>query len=270
MYVVTGAKGFLGSKIIQLLKNKGCNAIGLSREECDLASRQEVSDFFSTINVKLIIHCAAFVPSLLEEYQDVFLSKKNTLLLENILYATTCPIIYISSMTVYGPSKEASRKESELLNPQSEYAKSKSAGEELLQADGRDSLAIRLPGLFGESRNSGLIYNNVTQLAHSIKPSFPSEPLLWAAMDVHDAAISIVIIIEKFNFSGFEAINIGYRDCYSLNLLVDIYSKLFNYPIEYEIEHPKFKFDLSKVDKVGAVPAVDLFSAIKRYKDRVC
>jgi nucleoside-diphosphate-sugar epimerase len=269
-FVVTGAQGFLGSKIVTILKKQGNNVTGLTRKDCDLMSRCETSDFFSSIDAHLIIHCAAFVPTSLEEYHDTSLSENNALLLSNILQATSCPVIYISSMTIYGPSQNIIRTESEEPNPQSEYAKSKFLGEQLLHKDGRDCAAIRIPGLFGESRKNGLIFNNIIQLMNSTKLSLPDSPLLWAAMDVQDAAISIVAITKKYHFNGFEAINVGYRDCYSVNLLVDIYSELFDYPIEYDIVHPEFKFDLSKLEKIDAVPKVNLSFAIKKYKGQIC
>lgn len=268
--VVTGAQGFLGSEIVKLLKQQDDNVIGLTRRHCDLLSNCETSDFFSGINANLIIHCAAFVPSSMEEYHDISLSENNTLLLSNILRVTSCPVIYISSMTVYGPSKEVIRRESEQANPQTEYANSKFLGEQLLRGNGRDSVAIRIPGLFGQNRKSGLIHNNITQLNQSIIPSLPDTPLLWAAMDVQDAAKSIVTIANNYRFNGFEPINVGYRDCYSLNLLVDIYCGLFDFRIKYELEHPKFKFNLSKLEQIGAVPKIELSSAIKKYKGQIC
>jgi nucleoside-diphosphate-sugar epimerase len=233
-------------------------------------SAKETSVFFSSITPHLIIHCAAFVPSSLHEYHDSSLSKNNTLLLRNVMDASTCPIMYISSMTVYGSSLKVIRRECEPSNPESEYGRSKLLGETTLQEHQRDSLAIRIPGLFGGSRKNGLIYNNISQLNQGITPSLPTEPLLWAAMNVEDAANSIVKIAKKHSFSGFEVINIGYQDCYSLNALVNIYRELFNYPIQYTIEHPVFQFDLTKLKKIGAMPNIGLFSAIKKYKGQIC
>lgn len=268
--VITGAKGFLGSELVSLLKKQNSAVLALTRQDCDLSSLAQTKSYFTAVQASLIIHCAAFVPTTLDEYEDKALSKNNSLILKNVLEVTSCPIIYISSMTIYGPTSNIVKEETEQPNPQSAYAFSKYQSEKYLKASRRDSLAIRIPGLFGENRISGLIYNNTRQLLQSKELTLPEQPILWAAMDVKDAAYCIVKIVNNYLFNGFDVINVGYDETYSLNKLVDIYNDIEGIKINYPIKHPEFKFNLNKLSKLNALPKSTLLSAIIKLRSQLC
>ncbi|WP_448546859.1 NAD-dependent epimerase/dehydratase family protein [Thalassotalea fusca] len=268
--LVTGAQGFLGSHIVSRLAKQGIEVIGLTRQDCDLSDLNQVKQTVSNLNAELIIHCAAFVPKSLLEYESETLTEKNILLIDNLLDSTDCPIVYISSMTVYGSNGVTLKKESESPYPESAYAQSKYQGELCLKRSERNALSIRIPGLFGDGRASGLIYNNLKKASQGAELSLPDKPLLWAAMDVEDAAQSIVKIIKQYRFNGFDIINLGYSDAYSINKLVDIVNQLFNGKFSYDVVHPEFQFELTKLKELKANPEVVLFDAIQKYKGKIC
>lgn len=264
--LITGASGFLGAYIVKSLKSQGQDVIAMSREDCDLSSAEQTHIYLSTVKVSMVVHCAAFVPSTLNEYEDKELSRNNGLLLQNLLNSTSCPIIYISSMTVYGASKNKIRSEAECPNPQSEYGMSKYLGEQYLRESNRKSLVIRIPGLFGHKRDNGLIYNCIGDLLNSCSPTLPESSILWAAMDVEDAALSIVKLITSYSFDAFDIINIGYDETYSISKLVKIYEELFDIKLDYKVEQPDFIFDLKKLKQASALPNESLKTAIEKLK----
>lgn len=58
--VVTGGKGFLGSKVISLLKSKGVEAISCSRTSgCDLRELGQAVRFFVEHKPEIVINCAS-------------------------------------------------------------------------------------------------------------------------------------------------------------------------------------------------------------------
>ncbi len=60
--VVTGGRGFLGSYVVDALKNKNCKeVISLSSKDCDLTDIEEVKRLYSTYNPEIVIHLAAAV-----------------------------------------------------------------------------------------------------------------------------------------------------------------------------------------------------------------
>jgi nucleoside-diphosphate-sugar epimerase len=98
----------------------------------------------------------------------------------------------------------------------------------------------------------------------STAPVLPEKPTLWAAMDVKDAAYSIIKIVNNYTFNGFEVINVGYDETYSINKLIDIYNDIEDIEIEinYSITHPEFKFNLHKLKKLNAMSNSTLSAAI--------
>jgi dTDP-4-dehydrorhamnose reductase len=67
--LVTGADGYLGSKIVFKLNTEWNHVIPTTRKDCDLLDLEQVRELMK-IQPDRIIHCAAFVPKNLEEYDD--------------------------------------------------------------------------------------------------------------------------------------------------------------------------------------------------------
>ena len=175
--LVTGAGGYLGSKIVDNLLYKGFAVIPVTRDRCNLLYANQVRELIRETSPDRIIHCAAFVPKIPSEYNDDR-NKLNIDMTENILISSQCPMVYISSMTA--------------SNPVTEYAMSKLRGELRLQML-NNGLSIRIPGLFGPPRKNGLIYNMLNtikfQYTHSLTLS--DDLTEWTGMHVDDAAEEI-------------------------------------------------------------------------------
>jgi len=269
--LITGADGYLGRCIVEKFKNRSyeifevVHKYSATKITCNLLIPEDVFDLTKNINPDLIIHCAAVVPKSQDEYKNEAFSEKNVQMLSNLIQATDCSIIYISSMTVYGPSQKIVRNEDDVGEPQSEYGTSKLLCERLLKQSRRDSLTIRIPGLFGGSRNSGLIANTIRFLSNKEIPDLPKVAVLWAAMSVYDAAESIVKLSLN-NYTGFNIVNLAYDEVYSINNFIRICEEIFSTSIEYNVMHPEFSFDLSRVKKYGAMPKVNLKEALVDYR----
>jgi len=249
--LLTGANGFLGKNISSEFIRNGIRLIQTSRMgdsrsiACDLNSKKAVENLINLVEPSMIIHCAAFVPKKIKDYENLEFSSLNVEMLKNILELSKVPLIYISSMTVYGDSKKVVRCELDAGNPKSSYGLSKYECESLLKEDGRDSLAIRIPGLFGEGRGDGLINNIIMNHGKISGESLPHYPILWAAMDVRDASRVIVELAKNYIFDGFMAINVGYDEIYSINRLIKIFENIYSVSIEYKVKNPDFRFDLT-------------------------
>lgn len=268
--LVTGANGYLGSSIAKQLKKRGVDLIQLVRSSptvdqvvCDLLNIQSLQKIASDYQPDVIIHCAAFVPKTLVEYSNAELASNNTVMLSNIIQCFSSRIVFVSSMTVYGESSRITRSEQDAGEPQSEYGLSKLHCEGVLCSSGRDSVAIRIPGLFGGNRDTGLVANVVKAFKSKVTPSLPTQKLLWAAMDVEDAA-TIISELALMEWSGFNPINVGYDDTYSINGFLELCAEEFCFSVDNEIDHPKFSFDLSKLKNLGLYPTNNLRNAIQR------
>lgn len=269
--LITGANGYLGKHLTLCFNRARIDCTGIVRRPdekklvCDLSDRNATANLMKHVYPDLIIHCAAFVPQTLSDYSSSELSANNTKMLENIIDCTKCPIIYISSMTVYGDSIAIIRNEKDAGNPQSAYGQSKLDGETILKNSGRNSLAIRIPGLFGGGRNTGLIANVISCLMENKQPELPSKSLIWAAMDVHDAA-NYIFKLSMSEFFDFNPINVAYEDVYSINNFLKICENIFDKKIDSNITHPEFSFDLSRLKSFGIYPKENLKSVLIKYK----
>jgi nucleoside-diphosphate-sugar epimerase len=272
--LLTGANGFLGKCLASELIKYGIDLIKTTRQEsldssaCNLASEYEVATLINKFSPDLVVHCAAFVPKTIKEYEGERLSFRNKIMLKNILNATKVPIIYISSMTVYGLSKKIIRHELDAGVPESSYGTSKYESELLLKEDGRDALSIRIPGLFGQDRGDGIVVNTIRSLCNNEQPNFPKSPILWATMDVEDAAKIIAKLSIKINFNGYMPINVGYSGVYSINKFLSICEGIFKKTIEYKVVHPEFEFDLTLLRGFNAVSTNNLKTALIKLKEK--
>jgi UDP-glucose 4-epimerase len=269
-YLVTGAQGFLGAKVVKAFEAEGALVTASGRYSvgdlvgCDLSVLNDVTRLLDSVAPDCIIHCAAKVPKNLDEYEDLDSFLINLDMLDTILMASDCPIVFISSMTVYGTNCMVPVIEEGAGDPTSRYGLGKWKAELRLRDEGRPSLAIRIPGLFGPPRLNGLVYNLLRAAKYKHGVSLPESSVQWAAMHVDDAARSIA----KAALSGvddFEAINVAYSDTYSIDNLVTIVGEIYQHKIEYFVAQPSFEFNLTRAEIRGALPDSNLYESLVRF-----
>lgn len=273
-FLVTGAQGFLGEHVVNALRAKGATVTPVGRRHaegvvcCDLATDEDVARMFEQVAPDRIVHCAAHVPKTLEEYRDGNSARASLRMLDTVLVSSTCPVVYVSSMTVYGTGRDRPVAEGDAGDPTSAYGNGKWQGEKRLMADGRDSLAVRIPGLFGPTRRDGLVYNVMYAAKYGETPQLPDAPILWAAMHVADAAESIATLAMA-RIVGFEAVNVGYYGKYSIETLIGAACDLFGRHIDYTVKQPNFEFDLSRAERYSAVPACSFREALVKFGNQI-
>ena len=97
----------------------------------------------------------------------------------------------------------------------------------------------------------------------------PNRELLWAAIDVKDAA-RVIVEVGLSGFSGCKSINLSYESVYSINRLLDICTLLTNAKSpenfkNYTICHPEIEFDLADLREMG-IKLIDSFeNALGRF-----
>ncbi len=268
--VVTGARGYLGAHVLSALRQAGHDAVGLTRrdqvglEVCDLLDGQCLHRVMDAIAPTMIVHCAWESPKDDAAYDDVEASERGVTMLDNLLLATSAPVLLISSMTVYGLGN-ASRtyREEDAGELKTVYARSKWKAEQRLYSTGREGFAIRIPGLFGGGRRNGVVWNLLNSLTQGKSPQLPAQPILWAAMDVRDAAVAVTRLCDVAPRPAIP-VNIGYRDVYSISRLVAMLDELTGRTTASDVEHPDFTFSLSRAQALGVAPAQSLRGACLR------
>lgn len=189
MILVTGARGFIGSNLINHLNNQGNQVKLLSRAEIfrmeenqiflDLTSKDHIGQLKELdLRPDTVIHLAGHIeialqtneqnPSLApvpgkENLSRIYLAN----LISTVNVIEYCRdtgvkhIIFASSQAVYGlPATERVTEETP-CNPLEHYALSKECCEKILRLVASDSLAVtifRFPGVYSEKREKGTVY----------------------------------------------------------------------------------------------------------------
>jgi nucleoside-diphosphate-sugar epimerase len=268
--LVTGAQGFLGAQVVKKLRSAGAFVTATGRRpaagivECDLLVESDVSRLLKSVAPDCIVHCAAHVPKNSDEYKNEYSVAASLDMLDAVLVTSNCPIVFISSMTVYGTGRDCPVVEKDAGDPASAYGVGKWKAELRLRTEGRAALAIRIPGLFGPSRRNGLVYNllHAAKYKHSVR--LPEDPVLWAAMHVNDAATGIAKLALS-GFDVFEEINLAYPGKYSIDKLVTTAGGIYGHHIDYAIKQPTFEFDLTRAKMRGAVLSDGFREALVKF-----
>lgn len=185
------------------------------------------------------------------------------------MLASDCPILFTSSMTVYGATRDRPFREEDGGQPKSAYGVGKWHAELLLSKYGSSSLAIRLPGLFGQARRSGLIYNVLSAYKQGVTlPKLPDEPVLWSALHVNDAAVGVTKLALGV-ITDNQAINLGYRGKIGVNSFLAIAAKLFSRVCINIKDQPEFEFELSRAEAMGVVPDKTFQEALQQFANEL-
>ncbi len=155
--LITGISGFIGSKLKEILIERGYEVWGISRQKSDdahivqgdLSSLESTKQALSKLpDCSIVIHAAALAHSKTKKIgQDYY--KINTTLTNNLakfLVRKQIQFIYLSSISVYG--LEGSRSAvtvGDEKKPATKYGMSKLKCEEIVQNSGIDSITILRP-----------------------------------------------------------------------------------------------------------------------------
>lgn len=147
--LVTGASGMIGSELCKELIRQGYSVIGISRSEgkltdekyqhavLDLKNQDRVETLFAENNIERVIHLAALAHTQRKQdfsYEEYHLA--NVICAKNVFQSAAnhhVPILYISTVDVYGFAKEPVSAETKTA-PISSYAKTKLEAEYQLQS----------------------------------------------------------------------------------------------------------------------------------------
>jgi nucleoside-diphosphate-sugar epimerase len=254
LIMVTGANGYLGGRVIELCKSEGINVAGCSRHKsdkpwlhkCDLLNTEDTKNFISRFNPRVIIHCAATVPKNDAGYSDMKSAQDNLKIVDNLLITKPEHIVFCSSMTIYDENTKIPAREEDIGKSLSLYAASKLAAEKRIFQTSVPATILRLPGLFGAPRKSGLLYNIISSFISGKHPALSKKFPLWSTMHVDDAAKLCLCASNKAPVSQV-VINVGYSEPMSISDIVIRLAKIINIVPPRITSAPVFEMDLSRL-----------------------
>ncbi len=148
--VVLGAGGLLGRHLVEELTRAGHQVVAAGRSDCDITRDTELSARVAGSDV--VINCAAFTNVDGAEKDEAGAYRANAIGAENVARAVAAArgtLVHVSTDFVFDGAQAEPYDEFARPNPQSVYARSKAAGEELARAALRELFIVRVQGLYG-------------------------------------------------------------------------------------------------------------------------
>lgn len=153
-YLVTGAKGQLGTELCHLLDEKGVEYTAYDSADMDITDRQVVFDTIKMDQPKVIFHCAAYtaVDKAEDEGKSLNWSVNvdGTQNVADAAKAVNATMVYISTDYVFDGTNPDEYEVDDPTNPKNEYGKAKLAGEEAVKAALNHYYTIRTSWVFGK------------------------------------------------------------------------------------------------------------------------
>ena len=150
--LVTGANGQLGNELrIVLAQAISDEVFYTDKEELDLTNAKAVADFVVNNYITHIINCAAYTNVDLAETEKLECNAINVTAVKNIAMAADgngAKVIHISTDYVFDGTAHRPYRESDKVNPISQYGTTKRSGETALIALAPDSIIIRTAWLY--------------------------------------------------------------------------------------------------------------------------
>ncbi len=252
---MTGASGYLGRHVLANLTSRGVRCVPTSRRgdagvACDLTDADAARSLIRHIAPAVVIHCAAVVPATPAEYGSHASEAASVGMLETVAASVSCPIVLASSMTVYGAGATYPVREDAQCAPAPGYARGKRSAEELLLARGQQGdVVMRLPGLFGLPRRSGLLYRAALAFLNGDRFDIDAVSGPWAAMAVGDAAECLVRAATMPSGDRPQAVNAGYHGEFTVDRAVAELAGICGAQWSVALqERPVFSMDLGRFE----------------------
>ena len=277
--IVTGAKGLLGSDVMDALKRRGHQAVGLDIEELDITKRDMVLERFEEEKPDAVIHCAAWtaVDAAEEEANREICHRINvggTRFVAEACRAVGAKMLYLSTDYVFdGKGTRPWEPDDKNYAPLNVYGQSKLDGELAVSSVLEKYFIVRTAWVFGLNGNNFI--KTMLSAGRKFTELRVVNDQIGTPTYTLDLARLLVDMIETDKYGYYHATNEGgYISWY--DFACEIF-KQAGYDVkvtpvttaEYGLSKAKRPFnsrlDKSKLAENGFTPLPVWHDAVKRY-----
>jgi dTDP-4-dehydrorhamnose reductase len=154
--LVTGCNGQVGFLLKEMLTNK-VELLALTRQELDITNEKLVNETVTNFKPNVVINAAAYTAVDKAENEEKLAFAINSFGPEYLAKAASkvnASLIHISTDYVFEGNKSGQYLETDLVNPQGVYGKSKLSGEVAVSKNCSKHIILRTAWVFGEHGNN--------------------------------------------------------------------------------------------------------------------
>ena len=209
--LVTGSKGQLGYDVVNELKKRGHNAVGVDIEDLDITDSAAVEALFEKVKPEAVIHCAAWTAVDLAEDNAEKCMAVNARGAKNIALAckkSDCKMIYTSTDYVFdGMGTEPRKPDSMAFSPLNVYGKSKLDGELAVAGLLEKYFIVRIAWVFGV--NGSNFVKTMLRLGKTHSELTVVNDQIGTPTYTYDLARLLVDMAESEKYGVYHATNEG-------------------------------------------------------------
>lgn len=290
--LITGASGFIGSKLLEKFHDQNYDVVGWNRanaiinsvvvKRVDMSTRESIVEELKDTNPDIIIHCAgsADVGKSVENPEIDY--EGNVTLTHNLLFAMhKCGLekkrfVFLSSAGVYGNPCSLPITEDMQVNPLSPYAVHKVMCEELckyfVKNYGADIKIARIFSAYGAGLKKQIFWDMHNKVKNTGKlEMFGSGNESRDYIHVNDVAESIYLLATKksneviFNIANGEEVTIRQATEYFADESGISRSQIYFNGVAREGDPLNWRADISKIKEIGYRKSVQVKDGIRDY-----
>ncbi len=224
--LITGGSGFIGRHITRYLKECGYEVFTPSSRELNVA-KQEDWEYWKGESVGHVLHLAGktFIPDSWENPEQFFkINGIGTLNAVSFCKAQKVGMTYISAY-IYGQSKQNPISETEAVNPNNPYARSKYLAEEICEFFGKyfdmDITVLRLFNVYGAGQNVRFLIPLIISQVLGENDMITVQDLEPKRDYVYIDDVCRAIELSVLRTKGFHLFNIGSGSSYSVREIIE-------------------------------------------------
>lgn len=273
--LIVGGSGYVGRFLRKYLSEQGADVTVVGRTDFDIFSLDQMKSYLTKSSFDLIIYLAASVKGFRrdDEFEELFRTNVSGLynFFSVLRECKKIPIIYFSSVSVYGDRIGVQIEESTQSEPMNPYGLSKALAEDVCRYFSRFQpvLVLRIPGLFGGGRNAGAIASIFRNVLADQKIELNLSGLVsWESLYIDDLGNWLSKLISVRNWdSSFEIMNVGYSEPQSFEFIIDRIFAVTGKTVSFELINNTNKLFCMSSEKLQQVTGYrpTLIGALERF-----